>query len=67
MAGAYSQVESSHAHPKEIKGPSSVTRALLRMTEGVPLVHSILIEKDSRRIGYFMWQVPKAFVVQKIC
>lgn len=43
-----------HGNPIE-RGPSAISRNLLKMTEGVPLVHSILIEKDSRRIGYFMW------------
>lgn len=43
--------------PKEIKAPSAITKSLMKITEGVPLVHSILIERDSRRIFYFMWYV----------
>ncbi|KAG0642703.1 cation efflux family-domain-containing protein [Tuber brumale] len=56
----------SHVHPKGIKNPSSITKALLKMTEGVPLVHSILIEKDSRRIGYFMC-LNFAFMIVQTC
>lgn len=53
----------SHGHghvqaPKEVKAPSAITRSLMKSTEGVPLLHSILIERDSRRIFYFMWYVP---------
>lgn len=54
----------SHSHdhghanePKEVKAPSAITKALMRMTESIPLVHSILLERDSRRIFYFMWYV----------
>ncbi|PWW79258.1 cation efflux protein [Tuber magnatum] len=36
------------------------------MTEGVPLVHGILIEKDSRRIGYFMC-LNFAFMIVQTC
>lgn len=43
--------------PKEVKAPSAITRSLMKSTEGVPLLHSILIERDSRRIFYFMWYV----------
>lgn len=51
-----------HAHgharvPKEVKAPSAITKSLMKSTEGVPLIHSILIERDSRRIFYFMWYV----------
>ena len=42
---------SSHRH-----GPHSrFTGALLHATHTWPLIHSILVEKDSRRILYFMW------------
>ncbi|KAF8253793.1 cation efflux protein [Wilcoxina mikolae CBS 423.85] len=34
--------------------PSAATKFLLRKFEGMPLIHSILLEKDSRRISYFM-------------
>lgn len=51
-----------HAHehaqaPKEVKAPSAITKSLMKSTEGVPLIHSILVERDSRRIFYFMWCV----------
>lgn len=48
----------NHPHaqaPKEAKAPSAITRSLMKSTVGVPLLHSILIERDSRRIFYFMW------------
>ncbi|KAA8914487.1 cation efflux family-domain-containing protein [Sphaerosporella brunnea] len=38
-----------HAAP-----PSAASKFLMRKFEGVPLIHSILAEKDSRRISYFM-------------
>jgi hypothetical protein len=41
-------------HHHNAAPPSAVTKFLLRKFEGNPLVHSILIEKDSRRISYFM-------------
>ena len=42
----------SHDHA----GPHSrVTEILLQSLEDWPLLHSILVEKDSRRIFYFMW------------
>lgn len=46
-----------HAHgkaAKEDKAPSAITRSLMKLTEPIPLIHSILIERDSRRIFYFM-------------
>lgn len=53
----------AHGHaqaPKEAKAPSAITRSLMKSTEGLPLIHSILIERDSRRIFYFMWYVPSS-------
>ena len=48
---------SSHNH-----GPHSrFTGALLAATSSWPLLHSILVEKDSRRILYFMWYVMPDF------
>lgn len=46
----------SHAHRAEdSKAPRSLfTRTLLRYTAGFPILHAILVEKDSRRIFYFM-------------
>lgn len=49
-----------HHEPKEAKAPSTITKSLLRMSEGLPLLHGILIERDSRRIFYFMWYVSSA-------
>lgn len=46
-----------HHEPKEGKAPSTITKSLLHMSEGLPLLHGILIERDSRRIFYFMWYV----------
>ena len=45
--------QSSHGHSHD-DAPSRITSSLLRMTEDWPLTHSILLEKDSRRILYFM-------------
>lgn len=55
-------VHDAHTHghtpgPKEAKAPSAITRSLMKSTVGIPLLHSILIERDSRRIFYFMWYV----------
>lgn len=42
--------------PKTIKGAHSRFTALLLLSFGDwPLLHSIIVEKDSRRIFYFMW------------
>ena len=41
----------THSHGNH----SRFTGAMLSATSGSPLLHSILIEKDSRRIFYFMW------------
>jgi solute carrier family 30 (zinc transporter), member 5/7 len=43
-----------HTHLREDRGPSTVSKALLRVTRELPLLHSILAERDSRRIFYFM-------------
>lgn len=40
-----------HAHP------SRISRYLIEKSRGWPLLHSILVEKDSRRIFYFMMWV----------
>jgi zinc transporter 5/7 len=42
----------NHAHPPESR--SRATTFLLSLTSGSSLMHQILIEKDSRRIFYFM-------------
>lgn len=53
-----------HGHQHEEKGhsdhhadPSRISRYLLTKSQGWPLLHSILAEKDSRRIFYFMMWV----------
>lgn len=50
-----------HEHHHEEKGhsdhhadPSRVSRYFLKKSQAWPLLHSILVEKDSRRIFYFM-------------
>lgn len=43
----------SHSHKAEEKR-SAFTKFLVNSAEGSPTLHSILIEKDSRRIFYFM-------------
>ena len=48
------QTRESRHHRDEL---SAVTRFLLRYGESVPILHSILIEDDSRRIFYFMTYV----------
>ena len=37
--------------------PSRISRFMLDSSQKWPLLHSILVEKDSRRIFYFMWYV----------
>ncbi|KAI5850331.1 cation efflux family-domain-containing protein [Morchella snyderi] len=55
-----------HHEPKETKAPSTITKRLLRMSEGLPLLHGILIERDSRRIFYFMC-LNFAFMLVQTC
>lgn len=43
-----------HKHSDHHAHPSRISTYLLKSTEGWPLLHSILLEKDSRRIFYFM-------------
>ena len=45
-----SQITPSYDH-------SRITQYLLETFQHRPLLHSILVEKDSRRIFYFMWYV----------
>lgn len=42
------------SHSVHIEGHSRITGALLGIFQHRPLLHSILVEKDSRRIFYFM-------------
>ncbi|GKT93116.1 cation efflux protein/zinc transporter [Colletotrichum tofieldiae] len=44
----------SHSHGHDHAKPSFFTRVLLKYTPAVPVLHTILVEKDSRRIFYFM-------------
>lgn len=46
-----------HVHPHTINSDqySRFTQYMIRRFQHWPLLHSILIEKDSRRILYFMW------------
>lgn len=53
----------SHSH-RRVEARSRFTRMVLPYTESLPLLHSILKEKDSRRIFYFMRCAPKP--VQKL-
>lgn len=45
----------SHSHSHSISESSRVTKWLVHRSEAYPLLHSILKEKDSRSIFYFMW------------
>ena len=48
----------SHTHKTQLKKnvePSKVTKYLIKTTSGFPLVQGILVEKNSRRIFYFMF------------
>jgi zinc transporter 5/7 len=47
----------SYLATKKVAQHSRVTGILLKATDDWPLLHSILVEKDSRRIFYFMWYV----------
>lgn len=43
-----------HRQVQQHKPPSRISLWLLNSSEGWPLIHSILMERDSRRIFYFM-------------
>lgn len=45
----------SHSHSHTTSESSRVSKWLLHKSEPYPLLHSILKEKDSRSIFYFMW------------
>ena len=45
----------TRSRPSEVPGASKFTNFLLPRVLGWPLLHTILVEKDSRRIFYFMW------------
>lgn len=46
--------------------PSRISRYLLDRSQGWPLLHSILVEKDSRRIFFFMMWVPFANIIEML-
>ena len=50
-----SQHHHANPHTAHHDHPSRFSDALLRLFHHWPLLHSILAEKDSRRIFYFMW------------
>lgn len=47
----------NHSHSHGMAESSRVTKWLVHRSEAYPLLHSILKEKDSRSIFYFMWLV----------
>lgn len=49
----------SHNHSRSIPHSSAATKWLIQLSEGYPLLNSILKERDSRSIFYFMWYVLK--------
>ena len=51
----HSQHHHDHSHTAHHDHPSRFSEALLRLFQHWSLFHSILAEKDSRRIFYFMW------------
>ena len=54
-AHSHSHTHHHHNHSHEPTEVSVVTKWLLRRSETYPLLYSILKEKDSRSIFYFMW------------
>lgn len=51
-----------HGHSHSHKEPSRVTKMILHFCEPYPLLYSILKERDSRRIFYFMTYVIRSLV-----
>lgn len=49
------QIQNQHSHAGRHGQPSRFSELLLKSFQHWPLLHSILVEKDSRRIFYFMW------------
>jgi solute carrier family 30 (zinc transporter), member 5/7 len=45
----------SHQHDSTSAGPSRITKYLISKCRPGSITHSIMIEKDSRRIAYFGW------------
>ena len=63
------ELHDSHSVSSHRHGPHSrFTGALLHATHHWPLIHGIIVEKDSRRILYFMWYCSLNFGLQyKVC
>lgn len=55
----------SHSHSRSIAHSSAVTKWLIHHSEAYPLLNSILKERDSRSIFYFMWCV--LFISLGVC
>lgn len=53
--GSHDHHHHNHVHVAEKR--SRVTEMILPLVESSPLLHSIMLEKDSRRLLYFMRQV----------
>lgn len=51
----HSHHHQSHSHSHNSKEASAITKWLIHHSEAHPLLNSILKEKDSRSIFYFMW------------
>ena len=64
-SGSIQQVRHRHPHQPyhdhSHESHSKITGILLQTFHELPLIHSILVEKDSRRIFYFMLYVTVAF------
>ena len=54
-AHSHSHSHHHHSNSHATVGSSGATKWLLQRTESYPLLYSILKEKDSRSIFYFMW------------
>lgn len=53
----------AHAHDGSAD-KSFLTRLILDSFTEWPLLHAIVVEKDSRRIFYFMWYVPSPLITR---
>lgn len=56
-----------HQHDRPSRRPSQVSKFIIALSEPYPMLHSILREKDSRRIFYFMWYVYPFLVTTGRC
>lgn len=55
LSSNHSHHHHSHNHSHNSKDASAITKRLIHHSEAYPLLNSILKEKDSRSIFYFMW------------